>query len=91
MKYFKRAVLVTVLFIGAAAFTLWFVLGGGNPQVDGEVTKAPLDPSLVEARPGNGTGDDSRILFGDLHVHTTLSVDAFQQSLPLLGGEPTTQ
>jgi len=26
-------------------------------------------------------------LDGDMHVHTTLSVDAFQQSLPLLGGE----
>jgi hypothetical protein len=87
MKVFKRIALVLVLVLGALAFTLWFMLGGGKPHLDGQVTATPLDPELVELRNRQEVDGDTRILFGDLHVHTTLSVDAFQQSLPLLGGE----
>jgi Protein of unknown function (DUF3604) len=34
-----------------------------------------------------GVAHPKQVLFGDLHVHTTFSFDAFMFSLPLLGGE----
>jgi hypothetical protein len=91
MAIWKRGALVLGVVLVLAVLALWVVIGGGELQTDGEITATPLDRELVQARGAKqapvADGSEGRILFGDLHVHTTLSVDAFQWSLPLVGGE----
>jgi hypothetical protein len=91
MSVWKRGCLVTVVLFALLIPALWVVLGGGELQTDGKVTATALDSATVrareEAQAGVGDGLGTRVLFGDLHVHSTLSVDAFQWSLPLMGGE----
>ncbi len=79
--------LVLVLLVLA----FWIIYGGGEQQVDGDIAERPLAEERVAARLDGqkraAPDETNRILFGDLHVHTTLSVDAFMWSLPLMSGE----
>ncbi len=70
------------LLLGGAA---WVVYGGGRHQGPGTVHPRALPAAAVARRDVGPSG--RQILFGDLHVHTTFSVDAFLRSLPLLQGE----
>lgn len=74
-----------------AAYDDWF----GETRGIGVIEGAARSDVLVEARTaeqaaiaaGIGEAVDKQILFGDLHVHTTFSTDAFLWSLPIYGGE----
>ncbi len=62
---------------------------GGSPEA------RAVSPDVVADRGANqriaardaGVARPKQILFGDLHVHSTFSFDAFQMSLPMAGGD----
>ncbi len=67
------------------------LLGGcGKPEGRGDIIGAAVPASVVEAREQRAQAAslvaDSQVLFGDLHVHTIFSPDAFITSVPLMGG-----
>jgi len=71
----------------------------GQHEGPGTITGKRLPEAVVAARqareadasrqlaPPPAVSPDKQILFGDLHVHTTFSADAFLRSLPILQGE----
>lgn len=84
-----RKVVVAVVVLVVVVMTTCYVLyGGGITESVGTLHGTPLPADVVRARTAKQDGPKP-ILFGDLHVHTTLSTDAFLMSLPLLGGEGT--
>jgi len=89
-RLIKRVAMVVGVAVALAAVylgALWFGLFG-HPEHAGEVTPGRLPARVLSERADRaGASAPRQILFGDLHVHTTFSGDAFVWSLPLMQGE----
>lgn len=75
--------ITALVLILSALLASYAWLGGkgylGEPQAQGQISTIPRETPPA--------GAEKQILFGDFHVHTTWSNDAYLASLPISGGE----
>ncbi|MEQ8745403.1 DUF3604 domain-containing protein [Pyruvatibacter sp.] len=91
-----RYLLIGVVVIGVALAGGYYYLANfaGETMHAGEPEGTETPPEVVEAREAAqaqaaaalDVADPKQILFGDLHVHTTFSTDAFLWALPMNSG-----
>src|SRR5262245_53439580 len=92
-RRFLRRVSIIFGIVAALLLVAYVIYGGAKHEGPGVVHKGRMPEKLVSERSERQkpvqpeAGKAKQVLFGDLHVHTTFSTDAFMRSLPLVGGE----
>ena len=92
-----RKLVLVLLLTGGLLYAVAYSAGVGlfsDIQHAGEPSARAVSPALVEFKTDTvresalevGVARPKQILFGDLHVHSTFSFDAFTLSLPMAGG-----
>ena len=77
-------ILVIGVYVAGVYMNLYGELEEPGVSVNSELPKSLLQNKLIAQKP---FGKTKQILFGDTHVHTTYSTDAFFWSLPIMNGE----
>ena len=85
---FGQVKLLPYKWLAPACAALALIGGCSDPDYEttGQVGPGPRAP-LADAREAETFSAQRNVLFGDLHVHSTFSMDAFEDSLPGMGGE----
>ena len=94
----RIGIAVLALLLGYGAWVWAGAVGRlGRPEGPGTIEGERLPPAVIQERAAAqraaahsvGASAAKSILFGDLHVHTSVSLDGMLMSLPVAGGEGT--
>ena len=83
----RRALLLLILVAVVALAWAYLAASGTLGERQSPVAIGQTARSSVADIPSEKVRGDRQILFGDLHVHSTFSFDAYNLSLPMLQGE----